>query len=65
MKELTIPQIARKCRCSIGTVANRLKPLRTKTGVSPERLRRVSPLFLQFDDAFRQAERNYRIRSRH
>ncbi len=63
IKELTIPQIARKCRCSIGTVANRLKLLRGKTGVAPERLRRVAPHFTKFDDAFREGERNYRRRS--
>jgi len=64
LKNLTIPQIARKCRCSLGTVANRLKLLQSKTGVAPERLRRVSPHFIKFVDDARQARRNYRRSTR-
>jgi DNA-directed RNA polymerase specialized sigma24 family protein len=37
---LTIPEIARRCRCSVGTVCNRLKLFRKATGHSPEHLRR-------------------------
>jgi hypothetical protein len=59
VKELTIPQIARKCRCSLGTVANRLKLLRLKTGVAPQALRRVSPCFAKFENDFHQARRNF------
>jgi hypothetical protein len=65
LKELTIPQIARKCRCSIGTVANRLKLLRAKTGVSADQLRRVSPHFTQFQDDLRQAQRNHHRSTRY
>src|SRR5436190_13629981 len=36
---LTIPEIARYCRCSVGTVCNRLKLFRNATGQSPEHLR--------------------------
>lgn len=57
VKELTIPQIARKCGCAIGTVANRLKLLRNKTGVAPERLRRVAALFTKFVEDFSGAGR--------
>jgi hypothetical protein len=42
IEELSIPRIARKCGCSVGTVANRLALLRAKTGVAPESLRRLS-----------------------
>jgi len=64
LKNLTIPQIARKCRCSLGTVANRLKLLQAKTGVAPGRLRRISPHFIKFVDDARQARRNYRRSTR-
>jgi DNA-directed RNA polymerase specialized sigma24 family protein len=37
---MTIPQIARRCRCSVGTVCNRLKLFRKVTGHAPEHLRR-------------------------
>src|SRR5437868_15529811 len=37
---LTIPEIARRCRCSVGTICNRLKLFRKATGHSPELLRR-------------------------
>lgn len=63
LQDLNIPQIARKCHCSIGTVANRLKLLQSKTGVTPEELRRVAPHFKQFESDSRQATRNYRRRS--
>jgi len=43
IEELTVAQIARKCRCSVGTVSNRLKLLQAATGTNPERLRKVSP----------------------
>jgi hypothetical protein len=60
IKELTIPQIARKCRCSVGTVANRLKLLQAKTGVPTDQLRAIAPQFIRYEDDFRQATRNYR-----
>ena len=50
----------RQYRCSIGAVANRLKLLRTKTGVPADLLRRVSPHFAKFEDDLRQAQHNYR-----
>jgi DNA-directed RNA polymerase specialized sigma24 family protein len=37
---MTIPEIARRCRCSVGTVCNRLKLFRNVTGHSPEHFRR-------------------------
>jgi hypothetical protein len=36
---LTIPEIASRCRCSVGTVCNRLKLFREATGHSPEHFR--------------------------
>ena len=60
IEELTIPQTARKCRCSLGTVANRLNLLRARTGVAPDRLRRISAYFTKYEEDFRQAHRNYR-----
>jgi hypothetical protein len=39
---LTVEKIARKCGCSVGTVANRLKLIKAKTGIDPKNLRRLS-----------------------
>src|SRR5436190_10868231 len=50
LRELTIPQVAAKCRCSIGTVANRLKLLELRLGERAEELRRVAPHFVQYRD---------------
>jgi hypothetical protein len=62
VKEWTIPQIARKCRCSLGTVANRLEMLRRQVGLPPASLRRISSHFTVLDRDFRQAKRNYNRR---
>src|SRR5205823_1044426 len=45
VQELPVAKVARKCRCSVGTIMNRLKLLQEKTGATPEQLRRVSPHF--------------------
>jgi DNA-directed RNA polymerase specialized sigma24 family protein len=58
MQEKTIPEVARRLGCSIGTVANRLKLLQGKVGVKAEELRRTAPHFLQYRDDVRQAARN-------
>ena len=42
VQEMTVAQVARACRCSVGTVCNRLKLLHSKTGANPRRLRRTS-----------------------
>ncbi len=39
LRHLTVLQIAHKCRCSVGTVSNRLKLLHAKTGTHPAHLR--------------------------
>jgi len=39
IQQMTITEVARACRCSVGTVCNRLKLLRAKTGLNPEKLR--------------------------
>jgi hypothetical protein len=44
-ENLTADQIARRCRCSKGTVVNRLKTIRQVTGMVPEELRRFSSQF--------------------
>jgi hypothetical protein len=63
IQEKTIPEVARKCGCSIGTVANRLRLLEAKTGVSAEGLRRVAPHFVRYKDDMGQAVRNLRRRA--
>ena len=65
VKNLTMRKVARKCECSIGTVFNRLKELRAKTGADPGLLRRVSPRFVEFQDDVREAARNYRRSTYH
>ncbi len=40
VREMSVAQVARACRCSVGTVSNRLKLLRARTGVEPRKLRR-------------------------
>ena len=62
VQEWTIPQIARKCRCSLGTVANRLDLLRHQVGLPPASLRRISSHFTILERDFRQAKRNYNRR---
>jgi len=41
MKQMSVVEIARKCRCSVGTVSHRLKLVYQKTGSAPARLRRL------------------------
>ncbi len=60
VRNLPIRRVARQCGCSSGTVANRLKELRAKTGADPGSIRRVSPKFLDYQDNVREAARNYR-----
>jgi hypothetical protein len=42
IEELSVAQIRRRCRCSAGTVSNRLKLIQAKTGLEPKNLRRLS-----------------------
>ena len=65
VEELTMAKIARRCRCSIGTVANRLELIRRKTGTEPKDLRRVSDHLdrVQEDAAAARAEYAERRRS--
>ena len=45
---LPVAQVARKCRCSVGTIVNRLKLMEAKTGATPEQLMRIALQFEQF-----------------
>ena len=38
VQQMTIAEVARACRCSVGTICNRLKLLRAKTGLNLEKL---------------------------
>src|SRR6266446_5441704 len=42
IQQMTVPQIARHCRCSRSTVSDRLKVLRAKTGLSAKQFRQPS-----------------------
>ncbi len=43
MQNLTVYQIARQCRCSVGTVSQRLKLIHRKTGRPPKAFRALWP----------------------
>ena len=59
VQELPVAQVAKKCRCSAGTIMNRLKLLQTKTGATPAQLRRISPHFTQFHEDLMGAKSDY------
>jgi hypothetical protein len=63
-EELTAEQIARKCRCSKGTVINRLKLIREKTQMEPNELRRFSSQFSKIEDDVRESKATYIHRKR-
>ena len=44
LQQLTVTQIARKCRCSLSTVSDRLKLIEQRTGAPPKTLRAYAPL---------------------
>jgi len=46
---MSVAEVARKCRCSRGTVLNRLEFVRLKTGIDPIRVRRLSAQFESFE----------------
>ena len=48
---LTIEQIRKRCRCSKGTVINRMKLIRKKTGLDLERLQAYSNHFEKVEEA--------------
>ena len=63
-KELTAERVARKCQCSKGTVINRLKLIREKTGMDPDELRRFSSHFDKIEDDIRESKASYVHRKR-
>lgn len=50
IEELSAAQVARKCRSSKATVVRRLELLRSRTGLDPQHLRRVSSHLDKLDD---------------
>jgi hypothetical protein len=52
---MSVAEIARKCRCSRGTVLNRLEYVRLKTGVDPVRLRLLSAQFERLEERTRDS----------
>ena len=48
---LTIEQIRKRCRCSKGTVVNRMKMIRDETGLDLERLQAYSNHFEKVEEA--------------
>jgi hypothetical protein len=62
IKGLNVSQIARKFRCSRGTVLNRLALIRRRTGMEPDSLRQISPHIEKIEDELSdpRASRIYR-----
>ena len=50
MEELSADQIAARCRCGKGTVINRLRRIRERTGKEPNELRRFATHFNRIED---------------
>lgn len=59
MKSMTTEQIARECRCSKGTVINRLKSLGTRLGLDLDQLRQYSPQFGKIESDIAQSKGSY------
>jgi len=59
VQELPVAQVAKKCRCAVGTIASRLKLIQSKTGATPSQLRRVSPHFTKLYDDLSSAKADY------
>ena len=59
IEERSIPEIARKCRCSVATVANRLRIIRSKTGKDPLDLRTFAKEFVSYERHTAEAKRNF------
>jgi hypothetical protein len=56
VKEMTAEQVALKCRCSKGTVINRLRLIREKSKLEPDQLRRFSSQFDKIEDDIRESK---------
>ena len=65
VQELPVAQVAKKCRCSVGTIVNRLKLIQSKTGATPTQLRRISPHFTELHDSLTSAKSDYFCRRKH
>ena len=65
VQELPMAQIAKKCRCSAGTIMNRLNLLQAKTGATPAQLRRIGPHFTQFHEDLSAAKSDYHRRRKY
>jgi predicted DNA-binding protein (UPF0251 family) len=48
---LTAAQAARKCKCSRATIYRRLEEIRTRTGVHPDQLKRLSPHLARLEES--------------
>lgn len=64
VQEMTAEQVAHKCRCSKGTVINRLRLIRDKSKMEPDELRRFSSQFDKIEDDIRESKAAYVHRKR-
>lgn len=39
VQRMTVSQVARRCRCSVGTVSNRLRLMQSKIGIHPSAIK--------------------------
>jgi hypothetical protein len=42
VQRMTVSQVARRCRCSVGTVSNRLRLMQSKIGVHPSAIKNAA-----------------------
>lgn len=63
-KLMPAEQVATQCGCSKGTVINRLKLIREKTGTDPDGLRRFSPHFETIENDIRDSRAEHIHRKR-
>jgi DNA-directed RNA polymerase specialized sigma24 family protein len=42
LQRMTVSQVARRCRCSVGTVSNRLRLMQSKIGVHPSTIKNAA-----------------------
>ncbi len=55
LETLNISELARRHRCSRGTILNRLALIRRRTGMDPESLRKISPQLQHAENALQDA----------
>ncbi len=42
LQRMTVSQVARRCRCSVGTVSNRLRLMQSRIGIHPSAIKNAA-----------------------